>query len=331
MPNLCARLLASPPCSLPIQPARWQCRAVPSPVRGTLEGSPCVFPSPLACRAVRADGTQPAVNSTAYFDFFDSSGHGSHTGRLRAGGSLSAPAAAAGCAGSHPAGAPAEASIVTAGDGQATFSGWPVSVLACPSCILQGMRLVPAAAGTVGAVGNNSVGVTGVSWQVGSATFPPASGRCASWGCLEDCPELDFPQSEASRTSSDISACAPPTTQVSLWICAVESPPDANGRQWFYNSALADCYSLCLAQGVRVVSASYGGGGSSAITEAQIEALGQAGALFVAAAGNEASNNDVSEAHPGLFGGHPGRPAWPQLLPARSKTASLHRHRHEAI
>lgn len=82
--------------------------------------------------------------------------------------------------------------------------------------------------------------------------------------------------------------------QVSLWICAVESPPDSSGNQYFYNSALADCYSLCLAQGVRVVSASYGGGGYSSITAAQIDALGQAGALFVAAAGNDGTNNDVS-------------------------------------
>ena len=87
-----------------------------------------------------------------------------------------------------------------------------------------------------------------------------------------------------------------PPLQVSLWICAVESPPDSSGNQYFYNSALADCYSLCQAQGVRVVSASYGGYGSSAITLAQLEALGQAGALFVAAAGNEGTDNDVSGA-----------------------------------
>ncbi|KAL4443607.1 hypothetical protein ABPG75_011344 [Micractinium tetrahymenae] len=138
-------------------------------------------------RAVRADGTQPAVNTTEYFDFFDSSGHGSHT------------------------------------------------------------------AGTVGAVGNNSVGITGVNWQV------------------------------------------------SLWICASESPPDADGNQWFYNSALADCYSLCQAQGVRVVSASYGGPGYSSATAAQIEALGQAGALLVAAAGNEATDNDAVPSYPASY------------------------------
>lgn len=75
--------------------------------------------------------------------------------------------------------------------------------------------------------------------------------------------------------------------QASLYICAVESP---NGD--FYTSSLLDCYSLCQAEGARVVSNSYYSdceGNPPCYSQLEYEAiraLNESGALFVAAAGN---------------------------------------------
>ncbi|MEE8452775.1 MAG: S8 family serine peptidase [Thermoguttaceae bacterium] len=52
---------------------------------------------------------------------------------------------------------------------------------------------------------------------------------------------------------------------------------------------------------VRVTSNSWGGGGSSTAMANAIEASGNAGILFVAAAGNSASNNDVSPHYPSNY------------------------------
>src|SRR4030095_9294278 len=49
---------------------------------------------------------------------------------------------------------------------------------------------------------------------------------------------------------------------------------------------------------IRVINASYGGGGYSQASADAINALGQSGILFVAAAGNEASNSDVHPHYP---------------------------------
>ncbi|KAL4438457.1 hypothetical protein ABPG77_000105 [Micractinium sp. CCAP 211/92] len=76
---------------------------------------------------------------------------------------------------------------------------------------------------------------------------------------------------------------------VSFYICAVES---ANGD--FYTSSLLDCYSLCQAEGARIVSNSYFSdcdGAPPCYSQLEFEAiqeLGGSGALFVAAAGNGA-------------------------------------------
>ncbi|KAL4431337.1 hypothetical protein ABPG75_006593 [Micractinium tetrahymenae] len=88
--------------------------------------------------------------------------------------------------------------------------------------------------------------------------------------------------------------------QVSLYICAVESP---NGD--FYTSSLLDCYALCKAEGARIYSNSYYSDCSgdppcySQLEFSAIQGLGQGpgGALFVAAAGNSggtaAADNDA--------------------------------------
>ncbi|PSC71832.1 peptidase S8 [Micractinium conductrix] len=94
-------------------------------------------------------------------------------------------------------------------------------------------------AGSIGAVGNNGIGVTGVNCQV------------------------------------------------SLWICNGFTEADVNAG--FYSDALVDCYTLCREADAHVVSVSIGGYSYSQLEHDAIEALGKSGALFVAAAGNEAN------------------------------------------
>ncbi|MEA2206045.1 MAG: hypothetical protein QOE77_2821 [Blastocatellia bacterium] len=52
---------------------------------------------------------------------------------------------------------------------------------------------------------------------------------------------------------------------------------------------------------IRVLNNSYGGSGYSQITADAISALGQAGILFVAAAGNDGTNNDVAPHYPSSY------------------------------
>jgi subtilisin family serine protease len=58
------------------------------------------------------------------------------------------------------------------------------------------------------------------------------------------------------------------------------------------------CVDYCIAQGAKVLSNSWGGGGDSALLRDAIQRAAAAGALFVVAAGNEANNNDVSPSYP---------------------------------
>lgn len=103
-------------------------------------------------------------------------------------------------------------------------------------------------AGTIGAVGNNRAGVTGVNWQVSlvGIKFLGADGS----GTLDDAVE------------------------------AIE-------------------YSTRL--GVNLTSNSWGGGGFSAAMAAAIREAGDKGILFVAAAGNEANDNDTSPSYPATY------------------------------
>ncbi|KAL4431338.1 hypothetical protein ABPG75_006594 [Micractinium tetrahymenae] len=81
--------------------------------------------------------------------------------------------------------------------------------------------------------------------------------------------------------------------QVSLYICAVESP---NGD--FYTSSLLDCFALCKAEGARIVSNSYFSdceGAPPCYSQLEYDAiqqLGESGALFVVAAGNAFPGQD---------------------------------------
>lgn len=103
-------------------------------------------------------------------------------------------------------------------------------------------------AGTVGGVGNNGVGVTGVAWGV-----KLMGGK--------------FLSSTGSGTDSD----------------AIR------------------CIDYARLKGAKVLSNSWGGGGSSTAVQSAIERCRAAGVLFVAAAGNESNNNDTFAAYPASY------------------------------
>lgn len=105
-------------------------------------------------------------------------------------------------------------------------------------------------AGTIGAAGNNGVGVVGVNWRVK----------------LMPCKFLD---STGSGSTSDAITCLE------------------------YVAAMKD-------RGVNIVATnnSWGGGGSSQALADAIDAQRQRGILFIAAAGNDGTNNDTTPHYP---------------------------------
>jgi subtilisin family serine protease len=113
--------------------------------------------------------------------------------------------------------------------------------------------------GTVGAVGNNNTGVVGVNWQVSLMS-------------------LRF-ISDATNSGTEADAI----------------------KAYNYVKQMRDLWSSSgqtKGANIRVVNASYGGGGYSQASADAINALGQSGVLFVAAAGNEATDNDVTPHYP---------------------------------
>lgn len=105
-------------------------------------------------------------------------------------------------------------------------------------------------AGTIGAVGNNGIGVTGVLWN--TRIMP-----------------LKF--------------------------------LDANGSGYMSNAVRAVNYAV--ANGAKVINNSYGGGGSDSAMIAALTNARNKGVIFVAAAGNEATNNDSSPSYPANYAG----------------------------
>src|SRR5437660_3168428 len=114
-------------------------------------------------------------------------------------------------------------------------------------------------AGTIGAVGNNSIGVAGVNWQVSLMS-------------------LRF-INDATGSGSDGDAL----------------------KAYNYAKQMRDLWTSSggtKGANIRAVNASYGGGGYSQASADAINALGQSGILFVAAAGNDARNTDVQPNYP---------------------------------
>lgn len=117
-------------------------------------------------------------------------------------------------------------------------------------------------AGTIGAVGNNSVGVVGVNWQVSIMSLRFIS---AATGM---------------GTNADALRAYNYAKQMrDLWV-------SSNGTQ---------------GANIRVINASFGGGGYSQADADAINALGQSGILFVAAAGNQSEDADIHPHYPSSY------------------------------
>ncbi len=105
-------------------------------------------------------------------------------------------------------------------------------------------------AGTIGASGNNGIGVSGVAWQV--LLMP-----------------LKFMDSNGSGSLSN----------------AIEG------------------INYARRMGAKIINASWGGGGFSSALQSAITQFQNAGGIFVAAAGNESSNNSTTPAYPANYSG----------------------------
>lgn len=66
-------------------------------------------------------------------------------------------------------------------------------------------------------------------------------------------------------------------------------------------SDIIDAMNYGVTMGVKVFNGSFGGGGNNATFKTAIESAETAGALFVVAAGNEATNNDTSPRYPASY------------------------------
>src|SRR5262249_32926908 len=113
-------------------------------------------------------------------------------------------------------------------------------------------------AGTIGAVGNNNRGVVGVNWSVKIMA-------------------LKFLDSGGSGTTAD----------------AIEAVNYATMMRKLYVSS-----GGTLGANIVLTSNSWGGGGFSTALQDAIKASGDANMLFVAAAGNNSSDNDASTFYP---------------------------------
>ena len=117
-------------------------------------------------------------------------------------------------------------------------------------------------AGTIGAVGNNAIGVVGVNWQVSLMSLRFIN------------------QATNNGTDADAIRAYNYARQMrELW-------GTSNGTQ---------------GANIRVLNASYGGGGYSQAAADAINAVGQSGILLVAAAGNSNTNNDTAPHYPSSY------------------------------
>src|SRR2546425_6232003 len=114
-------------------------------------------------------------------------------------------------------------------------------------------------AGTIGAVGNNNIGVAGVNWQVSLMSLRFINDQTGSGSDADALKAYNY-----AKQMRD------------LWV----SSGGTKGAN------------------IRALNASYGGGGYSQASADAINALGQSGILFVAAAGNDGRNTDVQPNYP---------------------------------
>ena len=115
-------------------------------------------------------------------------------------------------------------------------------------------------AGTIGATGNNSLGVVGVNWQVSLMS-------------------LKFLGPDGGTTADLLKALAYAKMMRDLWV----SSGGVKGAN------------------IRVTNNSYGGGSFSQSESDAIQAIGASGILFVAAAGNDAQDNNIIPSFPASY------------------------------
>ena len=127
-------------------------------------------------------------------------------------------------------------------------------------------------AGTIGAVGNNGVGVVGVNWQV----------KLMSLKFIRSVVKIVNGQQVVVQEGDDAQAL----------------------RAYSYAKQMRD---LWVSSGgtkganLRAVNASFGGGAYSQSAFDAINAMGQSGILFVAAAGNESTDTDLHPHYPSSY------------------------------
>ena len=117
-------------------------------------------------------------------------------------------------------------------------------------------------AGTIGAMGNNATGVTGVNWQVSLMSLKFLTGVSGD-----------------GNTADSLKAYSYAKMMKELW----QSSGGTKGAN------------------IRVLNNSYGGGGFSQSELDAIRALGDDGILFVVAAGNDGLNNDMFPTYPANY------------------------------
>lgn len=117
-------------------------------------------------------------------------------------------------------------------------------------------------AGTIGAMGNNGIGVVGVNWQVSLMSLKFLAGV------------------DGFGTTADLLRALGYAKQMREFWVSSGGTKGAN---------------------IRVLNNSYGGGGSSQAELDAISALGDAGILFVVAAGNDGQNNDMFPTYPASY------------------------------
>jgi subtilisin family serine protease len=104
--------------------------------------------------------------------------------------------------------------------------------------------------GTIGAIGNNNVGVAGVNWKAQIMTLKIFS----------------------------------------------------NSGGYVGDTGVIQMFDYAVANGAQLSNHSWGGGGFSQAMKDAISAMGSAGHIFVAAAGNNGANNDVNKFYPATYG-----------------------------
>ena len=85
------------------------------------------------------------------------------------------------------------------------------------------------------------------------------------------------------------------------WSSKIMALKFMHGNGGGYSSDAVTCIDYAIAKGARVINASYGGGGPSAYSKNAITRAMDAGIVFVAAAGNNSSNNDRFQQYPANY------------------------------